>query len=76
MKMLLIPVLIALMGLTLYSLLRGLNAFRQGAGDEAARGPGSGPSELQLRQNQMMVKRILYQGAAILVVFVLLMAYR
>lgn len=76
MKMLLIPVLILLMGLTLFSLLRGLNAFRQGVGDDAARDPAKGPSELQLKQNQMMVKRILYQGAAILVVFVLLMAYR
>lgn len=76
MKFLLIPVLIGLMGLTLFTLLRGLNAFRQGIGDEAARDPSSGPSELQLKQNQLMVKRILYQGAAIVAVFVLLMAYR
>jgi hypothetical protein len=76
MTFLLIPVLIGLMGLTLFTLLRGLNAFRQGIGDEAACDPSSGPSELQLKQNQLMVKRILYQGAAIVAVFVLLMAYR
>ena len=76
MKMLLIPLLVVLMGMTLFSLLRGLNAFRQGIGEDPAPEPGSGPTQLQLKQNQMMIKRILYQGAAIFVVFVLLMAYR
>lgn len=75
MKFLLIPVLIVLMGLTLYSLLRGLNAFRQGIGDDAAAAK-SGPTELQLKQNQMMIKRIMYQAGAIVVVFLLLLAYR
>ena len=75
MKFILIPVLIALMGLTLYSLLRGLNAFRQGIGDDDAAAQ-SGPTELQLKQNQMMVKRIMYQAGAIAVVFLLLLAYR
>jgi hypothetical protein len=76
MKFLLIPALIALMGLTLFTLLRGLNAFRQGIGDDAARDPSSPPSELQLRQNKLMMQRILFQAGAILVVFVLLMAYK
>jgi Hypoxia induced protein conserved region len=76
MKMLLIPVLIGLMGLTLFTLLRGLNAFRQGVGDEPGSENSTGPTKLQLQQNQLMFKRILYQGAAIVVVFALLMAYR
>ena len=76
MKMLLIPVLIGLMALTLFTLLRGLNAFRQGIGDDTAQNSTSGPTELQLKQNGLMMKRILYQGAAIVVVFLLLLAYR
>jgi len=74
MTALLVIALVAFMGMTLYSLLRGLNAFRQGMDDDASRSGGSGPSQLQLRQNQMMIKRILFQGAAILVVAVLLMS--
>lgn len=65
----LIPALIILMGMTLYSLLRGLNAFRQGL-DEGL--DQNGVSELQLRQNKMMWSRIKYQGAAIAVVMILL----
>ena len=76
MTVLLIPALIGLMGLTLFTLLRGLNAFRQGIGEEAGQEADGVPTALQLKQNQLMFKRILYQGAAIVVVFVLLMAYR
>jgi len=65
----LIPALIILMGMTLYSLFRGLNAFRQGL-DEGV--DQNGVSELQLRQNKMMWARIKYQGAAIVVVVILL----
>lgn len=70
----LIPALIILMGMTLVSLLRGLNAFRHGMDDDAAREPGSGASEFQLKQNQMMIARIKYQAMAIVVVMVLLFA--
>jgi hypothetical protein len=65
----LIPVLVILMGLTLFSLLRGLNAFRQSM-DEGVN--AEGVSQLQLRQNKMMWSRIKYQGAAIAVVMILL----
>jgi hypothetical protein len=64
----LIPALVILMGLTLYSLLRGLNAFRQTldtSDPEALKA-------LQLKQNQMMWARIKYQGLAIVVVVILL----
>jgi len=65
----LIPALIILMGLTLFSLLRGLNAFRQTMGDGL---DTEGVTQLQLKQNKMMWARIKYQGAAILVVMILL----
>ena len=65
----LIPALIILMGLTLFSLLRGLNAFRQTMDDGL---DTEGVTQLQLKQNKMMWARIKYQGAAILVVMILL----
>ncbi|MDR2856945.1 MAG: HIG1 domain-containing protein [Novosphingobium sp.] len=69
----LIPALIILMGMTLASLLRGLNAFRQSFdGDRSA----ESVAELQFRQNRMMWARIKYQGAAILVVVILLAVAR
>jgi hypothetical protein len=65
----LIPALLMLMGMTLFSLLRGLNAFRQtmDAGLDS-----DGITRLQLQQNKMMWARIKYQGAAIVVVMILL----
>ncbi len=65
----LIPALIILMGLTLFSLLRGLNAFRQTMDDGL---DTEGVTQLQLKQNKMMWARIKYQGAAVLVVMILL----
>jgi hypothetical protein len=69
MAYLLIPALVILMGLTLYSLLRGLNAFRQSIDGDA---DPEAVKALQLKQNQMMWARIKYQGIAIAVVVVLL----
>ena len=65
----LIPALIILMGLTLFSLLRGLNAFRQTMDDGL---DTEGVTQLQLKQNKMRWARIKYQGAAVLVVMILL----
>jgi hypothetical protein len=73
MSYILIPALIILMGLTLYSLLRGLNAFRQSL--DADIDP-EGARELQLRQNRMMWARIKYQGLAIVAVILLLLFTR
>jgi hypothetical protein len=64
----LVPALIILMGMTLFSLLRGLNAFRQTLGDTDP----EGALQLQMKQNKMMWARIKYQGAAIAVVMILL----
>jgi hypothetical protein len=65
----LIPALIILMGMTLYSLLRGLNAFRQTIDGDL---DPEGALQLQLKQNKMMWARIKYQGAAVALVMVLL----
>ena len=65
----LIPALIFLMGMTLFSLLRGLNAFRQTMDDNI---DPAGVTRIQLQQNKMMWARIKYQGAAIAVVMILL----
>lgn len=65
----LIPALIFLMGMTLFSLLRGLNAFRQTMDDNM---DAAGVTRIQLKQNKMMWARIKYQGAAIAVVMILL----
>lgn len=67
-------ILVALMGGVVYSLVKGIAAFLQSTREDLERDASAGPSEMQLRQNQMMMKRILFQGAAILVVAVLLFA--
>ncbi|MDE2436133.1 MAG: HIG1 domain-containing protein [Sphingomonadales bacterium] len=69
-------VLIALMAGVIYSLVRGIAAFLQSTREDLNRPEDSGPSPMQLRQNKMMMQRILFQGAAILVVAILLFAAR
>jgi len=69
----LIPALIILMGLTLFSLLKGLNAFRQTLDADA---DPEGAYLLQMKQNKMMWARIKYQGAAIAIVVVLMAVAR
>lgn len=76
MNVFLILVLVALMGMVVLSLVRGIAAFMQSTREDLESHTGSGPSPMQLKQNQLMFKRILYQGAAILVVAVLLFANR
>ncbi len=67
----LVPVLLVLMGLVVWSLARGVYAFlhttRAGleGGDTALR-------EMQELQNRMMFNRVKYQGLAIVVVAILL----
>jgi len=73
---LLIAALVVLMALTLISLLRGLNAFRQTLDNNDGREPGAAATELQLFQNRMMWSRIRYQFAAIAVVGLILMMAR
>lgn len=76
MNTILIIVLLAALIMVVVSLVRGIIAFMQSTRLDLERDPSAGPSEMQLKQNQMMFKRIMYQGAAIMVVVVLLMASR
>ncbi len=76
MSYILIPVLLVLLGGVVYSLVKGIAAFLQSTREDLERDASAGPSAMQLRQNQMMMKRILFQGAAILVVALLLFANR
>lgn len=69
-----IIVIAALMAMTVYSLIRGIVAFMQSTQRDLAEPESAGPSEMQLLQSKMMFRRILYQGAAIAVVVVMMMA--
>ena len=69
-----IIVIAALMGLTLYSLVRGIVAVMQSTQQDLNRPDSAGPSEMQLLQSKMMFRRILFQGAAILVAMLMLKA--
>lgn len=73
----LIIVLVVLMGLTVFSLVRGVVAFLQTTKvDLDSRDGGDHATEMQLLQNKMMISRIKYQAAAVMVVAVLLVATR
>lgn len=61
-------IIVGLMVMVVVSLVRGIAAFMQSTREDLDRNSGDGPSPMQLKQNQMMFKRILFQGAAILVV--------
>jgi hypothetical protein len=70
----LIAVLVALMAMVVVSLVRGIAAFLQSTREDLERPESSGPSEMQLKQNKMMMQRILFQGAAIVVVALVMLS--
>lgn len=72
----LIIVLVVLMGLTVFSLVRGVIAFMKSTKIDLETGRGETASEMQLMQNRMMMSRIKYQALAVLVVAVLLVMTR
>ena len=72
MNTLLVIALILAMGATLFALIRGIIAFLQ-ATKEQLNSPGNGPSPSSLKQNRMMMNRILFQAAAIIIVAILLL---
>lgn len=74
MQTFLIIVLVALLVMIVISLVRGIAAFLASAKDDLERPEGSGPSASQLMQSRMMMRRILFQGAAVIVVAILLSA--
>jgi hypothetical protein len=72
----LIILLVFLMGLTVFSLVRGVVAFLKTTKIDLETGKGETATEMQLMQNRMMMNRIKYQALAILVVAVLLVMTR
>jgi hypothetical protein len=74
MTYLLVAVLVVLMIMVVVSLVRGIAAFLQSTRDDLERDDSTGPSAMQLKQNQMMIKRILFQGAAVVVVALVLLS--
>lgn len=76
MTVLLIIALVILMGLVLYSLIRGIVAFLQSTKIDLETGEGENVPEMQLLQNKMMFNRIKYQALAIVVVALILMMTR
>ncbi|MET0372447.1 MAG: twin transmembrane helix small protein [Sphingobium sp.] len=72
MQIFLIIVLILAMGATLFALIRGIVSFLQTTKEELNLPEGAvRPSSL--KQNRMMMNRILFQAAAIIIVAVLLL---
>lgn len=72
----LIILLVVLMGLTVFSLVRGVIAFLKTTKIDLETGKGETATEMQLMQNRMMMSRIKYQALAIVVVAVLLVMTR
>ena len=75
MKYVLIPIIVVLMIMVVVSLVRGIVAFLQSTKLDLER-DGDRVTEMQLKQNRMMMARIKYQALAIVVVAVLLMISR
>jgi hypothetical protein len=76
MAYILIPALLILMGLTAFSLVKGIIAFLQTTKIDLETGEGSTATDMQLAQNKAMFARIKYQGLAIVVVAILLAVSR
>ncbi|WP_257539065.1 twin transmembrane helix small protein [Sphingobium sp. CFD-1] len=72
MNTVLVIALILAMAATLFALIRGIVAFLQTTKEEL-NSPEGGPSRSSLKQNRMMMNRILFQAAAIIIVAILLL---
>ncbi len=71
MTYILVPVIVVLMAMVVFSLVKGIMAFLKSTRTDLDR-EGTGATEMQLLQNKMMFARITYQAAAVVVVGVLL----
>ena len=72
----LIPALLILMGLTAFSLIKGIVAFLKTTKIDLETGEGSTATDMQLAQNKAMFARIKYQALAIVVVAIIMAASR
>ena len=68
MNYILVPVLIVLCIMVVYSLVRGVVAFLKTTKIDLESGEGETVTEMQMMQNKAMFARIKYQAAAIAVV--------
>ena len=75
MNTVLVIVLILAMVFVVVSLVRGIIAFLQSHRADIDAG-GERQKEMQLKQNKMMINRILFQGVAIVIVALLLLTSR
>jgi hypothetical protein len=72
MNVVLVILLVLAMIFVVVSLVRGIVAFLQSHRADIDAG-GERQKEMQLKQNKMMINRILFQGVAIVIVVVLLL---
>ena len=70
----LIIALVIVMVLVVVSLVRGVVAFLQTTKLDLESGETEQVTEMQLKQNRMMMNRIMFQGLAILIVVLILAA--
>jgi mannose/fructose/N-acetylgalactosamine-specific phosphotransferase system component IIC len=75
MNTVLVIALVLAMAFVVVSLVRGIIAFLQSHRADIDAG-GERQKEMQLKQNKMMLNRVLFQAAAIVIVAVLLMTNR
>ncbi|MET4132610.1 MAG: hypothetical protein CVT85_01590 [Alphaproteobacteria bacterium HGW-Alphaproteobacteria-7] len=76
MNYVLVPVLLVLMGLVVFSLIRGIIAFLKTTRIDLETGEGKTATDMQLAQNKAMFARIKYQALAIVVVVIILAVAR
>ncbi len=67
--------LVGAMIATVYALIKGIIAFLRTT-EEDLTNPNPGPSQSAVKQNKAMMLRIIFQGAAILVIVLILAARR
>ncbi|MFN4039722.1 MAG: hypothetical protein ACK4IB_10325 [Erythrobacter sp.] len=76
MNYVLVPVLLVLMGLVVFSLIKGIIAFLKTTKIDLETGEGETASDMQLAQNKAMFARIKYQALAIVVVAIIMAVAR
>jgi len=73
-KVLLILLLLAAMGATLFMLIKGIVTFLKTT-EADLRSDATGPSQSSLKQNKAMMGRITFQAIAILLLALLMLAF-
>jgi len=74
MKVILVILLLAAMGATLFMLIKGIVTFLKTT-EADLRNDGAGPSQSSLKQNRAMMGRITFQAIAILLLALIMLAF-